>query len=77
MASITALILLLGAGALGPWMALERLKMTNGRLPLMDAANESRIRVISYIDQHSWVVMSYAVMFAAALPGIYWQNAPI
>jgi len=38
-------------------MTITRLGMTAGRLPVMDAANESRVRIITYIDAHRWVVL--------------------
>jgi hypothetical protein len=57
-------------------MAVARLKMTDGRLPVMDAANESRIRFIGYIDANAWVVLPYAAVVAACLVWLQFRQVP-
>ena len=74
--AIAVLVLLLGVGTAAHRMAVERLKMTDGRLPLMDAANESRVRFIGYIDGHPWVVLPYVAVFAACLIWLQARQSP-
>jgi len=64
---IALLVLLIAAGVFAHRMAIGRLAMTDGRLPRMDAANKSRIRIIGYIEGHRWVVLPYAAVFAGCL----------
>ena len=57
-------------------MAITRLGLTDGRLPVMDAANESRVRMIGYIDTHGWVLLPYAAVFASCLLWLQFRRAP-
>ena len=75
-ASLAVLLILLWVGAGTHWMAITRLGMTGGRLPVMDAANESRVRIITYIDAHRWVVLPYAIVFGACLVWLELRQAP-
>ena len=75
-ASLAVLGMLLWVGAGAHWMAVTRLNMTNGQLPVMNAANESRIQIIGYIDAHPWVVLPYAAVFATCLLWLQFRQAP-
>jgi len=74
-ASFGVLVLLLLVGAFTHWMAITRLGMTDGRLPVMDVANESRVQIISYIDAHRSAVLPYAVVFGACLVWLQFRQA--
>jgi len=56
-------------------MAVARLKMTDGQLPVMDEAN-SHIQFIGYIDGHPWVALPYAAAFATCLLCLRFRQAP-
>ena len=75
-ASLAVLVMLLWVGAGAHWMAVTRLAMTNGQLPVMDAANESRVQIIGYIHAHPWVVLPYAAVFATCLLWLQFRQAP-
>lgn len=74
--SLAVLGVLLWVGAGAHWMAVTRLGMTNSRLPVMDAANDSRIRIVGYMDAHPWVVLPYAAVFATCLLWLQFRQAP-
>jgi hypothetical protein len=75
-ASLAVLGILFWVGAGAHWMAITRLGMTNNQLPVMDPANESRVQMIGYIDEHWWLVLPYAAVFAACLLWLQFRQAP-
>ncbi len=75
--SLAIFLLVLAAAAGAHQMAVVRLDMTEGRLPLMDAANQTRIQFIGYVQTHRWIVLPYAAVVSACLIWLQFRKAPL
>ena len=75
-APLAVLALLLAAGAIVHRMAVTRLDMADGRLPVMDATTHGRVRFIGYVDTHPWIALLFAVLFAASLLWLQFRQSP-
>jgi len=75
-APLAVLALLLAFGTCIHRLAITRLDMSEWRLVGADGRAESRVRFVSYVDAHPWVVVLFAAFFAGSLVWLQFRQSP-